>query len=274
MLVSLSLYSLTFPPFLNTWFSHTLCFHISLLLSLSLSGIANSSGSHFSGEWVSPLSWAVFSYFFFNPNLLPHSSTVPQSRCTAQGENTGDAFPCATRDVHNPIPLKQMSYINLSLRKPRFEREREGDEERGGKEEEQRNDQGGSMSDPTCFNASTHTNTHCRINGEDVVTTPLCNLTTTCISSSFYPLTVHTTTPPHHHHPCFPPTNSRLSAVNNKESNLRWIYSLFHWETSHCAFAFGLKGTIKVVRWAHYDLSVLSWSHQSQCREGVGWLCG
>lgn len=65
-------------------------------------------------EWFLVISLQIQTPFF-----LPLYSPILQSRCTTHGENTGDAFPCATRDVHNPIPVKQMSYISLSLRKPR-----------------------------------------------------------------------------------------------------------------------------------------------------------
>lgn len=95
-----------FHPFLAT-------FLLPLFLSL-WSGMAATLQRHFSNEWVSELSF-FFCNFFFNPNLL----LPPPSRCSMHGEDTRDAFPCATRDVHNPFPVKQMSYIKLSLRKPR-----------------------------------------------------------------------------------------------------------------------------------------------------------
>lgn len=68
-----------------------------------------------------------FSCFFQSkpPPSSPLYSPITQSSCTTNGENTRDAFPCATRDVHNPIPVQQMSYINPSLRMPRYGNERE-----------------------------------------------------------------------------------------------------------------------------------------------------
>lgn len=163
MLAFLYLHSLTFPPFINQWFSHTLCFHISLVSIVSLVlylclclGLPVVQGA------ISVVNEFVISFSTQTSSFLFLYSPIQQSRCTTHGENTEDAFPCATRDVHNPIPLKQMSYINLSPRKPRDERVRG---ERGGKDEEQRNDQGGfwkaagSKSDPICYNA-THTQTH------------------------------------------------------------------------------------------------------------------
>lgn len=120
------------------------------------------------------------------------------------------------------------------------------------KNKEQRNDQesllkaaGGIMSDLTCYNACTQT--IALNNGEDVVTTALCikysqDLWLYFSSPSFL-------------------LPSRFSLLNNKGSN--WCWTRFSIETSHCAFALRLKRTIKVVRWAHYDLLVLSRSHQS-----------
>lgn len=56
------------------------------------------------------------------------------------GENTGDAFSYATRDVHNPILLKQMSYIKpLSEEATLGERDKEGE---GGEGEEKRRNKG------------------------------------------------------------------------------------------------------------------------------------
>lgn len=93
--------------------------------------------------------------------------------------NTGDAFPSATWDVHSPIFIKQMSYINLSLRAP-HESSKEGRDRR--KERKKVNKgkirkaffkaAGSIMSDPTCYNACTQTNG--LNNSEDVVTTALC----------------------------------------------------------------------------------------------------
>lgn len=122
----------------------------------------------------------------------------------------------------------------------------------GGREEEQRTDHEGFwkaarlMSDPT--NSHKHTQWNCN-NREDV---PVYHLL-------------------HYYPPSIPWRPSDFLSLN-KDSNLLHIYSLFHWETSHCAFAFRLKGSIKVVRWAHYDLLELGRSHQSQWREEVGWL--
>lgn len=120
------------------------------------------------------------------------------------------------------------------------------------KNKEQRNDReslleaaGSTISDPTCYNACTQTIP--LNNGEDVVTTALCikhsqDLWLYFSSPSFL-------------------LPSRFSLLNNKGSN--WWWTRFSIETYHCAFAFRLKCTIKVVRWAHYDLLVLCRSHQS-----------
>lgn len=83
------------------------------------SGIANSSGSHLHGECV-----FVIPFSTQTSSFLSLYSPSPQSRCTTHGENREDAFPCANRDFHNLFLLKQMSSINLSQRKPRYERVR------------------------------------------------------------------------------------------------------------------------------------------------------
>lgn len=255
--------SLTLAVFIILWFPFSL--H-SLLLSLA--GIAGSTGSHSSGEWVS------FSFFFFNPNLLLLPSLQPHP--SIQMHNAWREYRRCISMCHWGCPQSNSTQTDViyqpSLRKPRYKREKEGEGERGRKEEEQRNDQGGfwkaagSKSDPTCYNTSTHK--HSRIVTMVRIWFPHNYASSLLPVYLLFAPTMHS-----YPHP-IPPTVSRLSLVNNKEGNLWWIYSLFHWETSHCVFSFRLKGTIKVVRWAHYDLLVLNRSHQSQWMEGVGCLYG
>lgn len=150
--------------------------------------------------------------------------------------------------IHAPLGMSTIQFqsnrchISASLWGSHAKREK-GRE--GGRGEEQRNDQGGfwkaagsSKSDLTCYNTSTHTNS--RIVTMVRIKQPLYYL--------YIIFFLHTTTfpPLHFSHPV-----SRLSQENNKESNLQWIYPLFHWEATHGAFSFRLKGTIKVVRCAH-----------------------
>lgn len=142
-------------------------------------------------------------------------------------------------------PLSEDATLKQQARKePEREREKQN--------KEQRNDReslleaaGSRISDPTCYNACTQTIP--LNNGEDVVTTALCikhsqDLWLYFSSPSFL-------------------LPSRFSLLNNKGSN--WWWTRFSIETSYCAFAFRLKCTIKVVRWAHYDFLVLCRSHQS-----------
>lgn len=46
-----------------------------------------------------------------NSNLCP----ISFSKCTMHEGDTRDAFTCATRDMHNPFAVEQMSYINFTL---------------------------------------------------------------------------------------------------------------------------------------------------------------
>lgn len=175
-------------------FSHSLFPYFSSFLLLSVLSFCHCLGLLTVLGAISVVNeWVLVTFFSTQTSsFLPLYSPIPQSRCTTHGENTGDAFPCATRDVHNPIPLKQMSYINLSLRKPRYEREWEG--ERGGKEEEQRNDQGGFWKGsrlkvrPHMLQCK-HTHKHSRIGTMVRMWLPhdYAILLTTCISSSSYP---------------------------------------------------------------------------------------
>jgi len=153
----------------------------------SLTGIADSSGSHFSAELTS---W-FFSYFHFNPNLLPLSLKPHfSSQMHNAWRNSRDAFLWSTRDVLNPIPVKQMSYINFSLRKPRCKTERKrgrGKEKKRGTKEWSRR----LLKSSRRLNVRPHmlqckhTQRDCN-NGVDAVSIPLCNLPTILIMFFFF----------------------------------------------------------------------------------------
>lgn len=105
----------------------------------------------------------IFTYLFFSPNSFPFFplyNPIPQPRCATHRENPTDVFTCTTRDVYSPIPVKQMSYINLSLRNPCKDREqRKGGEGAGRKI---RRNKGINREAFACQtpHATTHTHTH------------------------------------------------------------------------------------------------------------------
>lgn len=205
MLAFLSLYSLTFPPFPNEWSSHTLRFHISLLSSSSVPVweflIVQGAISAVS-EWVLFHEWFLVISFLSKPP--PSSSLSPQPHPSIQMHDAWRKIPEMHFHVplgmsHNPIPVKQMSYIKLSLWGSHATREME--RERGGK----RRNKGMIREAQSQTPQATHTNTH------RVVTMVRMWLP----NSAAYLYIIYLPL-------------SRLSLVNNKESNLWWIYSLFH----------------------------------------------
>lgn len=168
MLAFLCLYCLTFPPFLNDWFSHSLCFHIPLVVICFL----DLSYSHC--LFLPVVSRAIsvvnesFCYFFFNPNIFlsislqpHHSSQMHNAWRKYRGYISMYHLGCPQSNSTQTDVIYQLFSEEALLWKNRGEK--------GRKDKEQRNHQGGfwkaagSKSHPVCCNANTqkHKVGHC-----------------------------------------------------------------------------------------------------------------
>ena len=206
----------------------------------------------------------LFVYYFTSKTFpfLSLCSTIHQSICTRHGGNTEVAFPWSTRGCpqSSPVLFSNRCHISTFLWRSHAMRVGEGEERKRLRTKEWA---GLLLTDSRLKShpittIQEHIMHKGNLDAHHILLIPVEYAYNRCTPRSTRIL----------------PSTSRLSLVDNKESHLRWIYSIFHGETSHCAFTFRMKGSIKFVRWAHYDLVVLNKSHQSHGRGGVGWLQG
>lgn len=171
MLAFLCLYCLTFPPFLNDWFAHSLCFHTSLVIFFLVLSYSHCLFLPVISGAISVVNESfcfLFLLFLFQPKHIPFCFSAAPSL------NPGAQCMEKIQKIHFHVPLG-MSTIQFYSNRCHistvlwggFAMKEKG--EKGRKDKEQRNHQGGfwkaagSKSHPVCYNANTqkHKVGHC-----------------------------------------------------------------------------------------------------------------